>query len=428
MSWNPVLNMINEIKSEHINKIGELSFTTKLVKNKDTGGRSTLSCLEQWILALDIKKYSDFIKPLQIGQNEDLIIIRYDISGLGSLVGMWEDKNSIYRECRSVVINIVASELVATPFRKFFNINEVEENKEDVLGVEIANSKIFEITNKLDGSMQSARYYKSEIKLFGSMALSINNSWRLGNGYSLLTKGHKLMIEDNPDFTFMFEYVSKINQHVVYYEDLNGLFLIGARNVLDGREVTYRELRKYSKLWNVPMAEIENITTDEMFSKMKTANALEKEGWVLNIDGHKVKIKCDDYCNVHRILDNVSSVNVIIKAVADNNYDDLISKVPLQLLERVKFIKQMVVEFKNNKENIILDYYKNAPKENMKEFMIWVDTNVEKCYNGFVKNRYLNKEYNPLKKREGYIKFNKMYKYPFEYYYSKELLKGELDD
>ena len=247
------------------------------------------------------------------------------------------------------------------------------------------------------------------------------DSWRIQQGYSLLTENHRQMLVQNPNLTFIFEYIGEINQHVVFYQGIDELVLIGIRSVVNGREYSYAEVKDYSIQYNVKMTDIESLSVDDMIKEMKTANALEKAGWVLNIDGHKVKVKCDDYCNVHRILDRASSINVVIKSIADNTFDDLISKVPEQLRNRVSFIRKLLLDFVVEKENSILDYYNKAPKDCRKDFMTWVDKNVPKNYSGFVKNKFLGKEYNLLKRRGGYIRFNKIYDRPFEYYYAKEL-------
>ncbi len=84
---------------------------------------------------------------------------------------MWTNPGSIYRECRSVVIDVVNEQLVLAPFRKFFNLNEVDENRLENILNKIKSAKSIEITDKLDGSMQNARYYNGDIVISGSRAL-----------------------------------------------------------------------------------------------------------------------------------------------------------------------------------------------------------------------------------------------------------------
>lgn len=424
-SWNPVVNMFNAIKSEYINKFGKDSDLHECVyiENNETGGKKYLTCLEKWCYKLDIDKYNQFINPLQFNQYNNMILIRYGKTDLDGLKGMWEDEYSIYRECRSLVLDIITGEIILCPFRKFFNINEVKENDTDLIGKEINEAIVFEITNKLDGSMQSARFYNGEIIMSGSMALDVNNSWRLKDGYTMLTDYHERMIKAFPNYTFIFEYISRADRHLVEYQN-EGLYLIGIRNVLNGYELNYSGVHMIGSKYGVAMAEIEDISFIDMLNQMRTFKANEKEGWVLNIDGHKVKVKCDDYVKLHRILDKASSVNVIIESIADNKYDDLVSKIPNKFRDRVDEIAELIFKYKKCVTDKVKEYLSMADKSSKKNFMLWVDVNVENRLKGYVRAEYLSNEWNCLKKGlMGYRKFSEMYDNPLNYY-----LGGDRDE
>lgn len=377
--WNPIYNLVMDIKEEYISKFndGEEYF-------------------EKWLLKLNNEKYNKVFECLQVNQNNDLLLIRYGLAEMQD--GMWTDKNSIYRECRSVVIDIKNDNLVITPFRKFFNMNEVEENNIDKIIEDIKIAKLFEVSDKKDGSMQSARFYKSEIIMTGSMALDEENSWRLKDGLTMLTENHKDMIKDNPDLTFIFEYISVKDAHVVLYnKNQEGLYLIGIRNSCTGYQYTYNEIERMSKIYNVPMTDIEKIQLDELLKLMKQYKSYEKEGWVLNIDGHMIKVKCDDYVHLHRLLDKFSSVNVIIENIAEDRIDDMISKVPDNYKDRILKVANKIIKYKNEIETLVDVNYNLAPKEDRKEFMVWVTNNCSKEIMGYVRCKYLNKQFNVLK-------------------------------
>ena len=154
------------------------------------------------------------------------------------------------------------------------------------------------------------------------------------------------------------------------------------------------------------MTNIESISFGEMLNKMKTYKSSDKEGWVLNIDGHKIKVKCDDYVQLHRILDKYASVNVIIKNIADDKFDDMISKIPDTYKDRILMIANKIIEYRDNTLNEINEYYNISPKESRKEFMIWVSNNCPKNIQGYVRNIYLNKSNNVLMK--GYCGYKKL--------------------
>lgn len=379
--WNPVFNLVMEIKDQYLKQFGNYGDYK----------------FETWLQELNNQKYNDIFECLQVNQHNEFILIRYGLAEMQE--GMWTDPNSIYRECRSVVIDIENEELVLSPFRKFFNLNEVEENKLENLVDKISKSKTVEVSNKLDGSMQNARWYKDKIFMTGSMALDKSESWRLEEGYEMLTENHIAMLQKNQIYTFMFEYISLKDAHVVLYKkEDEGLHLIGVRDTLTGKQFSYSEVLEIAKKYNVSCVTLENKTIDQLLQEMKVIESHEKEGWVLNIDGHLVKIKCDDYVNIHRLLDKVSSVNVIIESIAEDKYDDLVSKIPDKYKDRVKNIARLIFDYMKKTYKEIERYYELSPKNTRKEFMIWVENNVPVEIKHFVRNEYLGKDYNLLKR------------------------------
>lgn len=377
--WNPVYNLVMKIKYDYIN-----TFNDDIIN------------LETWIEKLDKKEYNDFFECLQIRQRDDLILIRYGLAEMQR--GMWEDKKSPYRECRSIVIDIKNDNIVSCPFTKFFNLNEVDENNEDIIRKEIEIAKTFEITNKLDGSMQTYTYYNNKIYGFGSMSLSSSDSWRLEDGFSMLTENHKKMIELFEHLTFIFEYISLKDSHVVNYKkEEEGLYLIGVRNKDTGVELDYDCIKYFSDSFKIPIVEIESLTFDELLEQMKVWSSDNKEGWVLNVDGHRIKMKCDDYCGIHRILDKLASVNVVIKSIANDTFDDVLSKIPESHKERVVKIANKVFEYKRDMESKIDYWFNNLPNGNRKDVMIFIDENVPKEVIRYVKNKYLGQDFNLLK-------------------------------
>jgi T4 RnlA family RNA ligase len=379
-AWNPAYSLVMKIKNDYVNTFGIL----------DTYD------FQKWLSKLDKKEYNDILSHLKAKQVGNNILIRYDTEEMDR--SMWTDPESIFRECRSVVIDVVNDELVIVPFRKFFNLNEVQENSLYNIEKELMTARSVEITDKLDGSMQCARYYKGEIVLTGSMALDRKNSWRLGDGYSKLTKNHLKMIAENPDFTFIFEYISIRDSHVVTYKPhQEGMYLIGIRNVFDGRQLSYKEIKEFSIKYGVFMTKIEGCGFDEIIEESKKLKSTEKEGWVINIDGHMVKLKCDDYVNLHRVLNKFSSVNTIIKNVADNTFDDLISKVPHNYRKRIESVAKLIYGYMKSLNDKIEEYYKKAPKNGRKEYMIWVTANCPIEIQGYMRQKFLEVEYHVLK-------------------------------
>ena len=402
MSWNPVLNKFIEIKNEYQNKFGhiEYNYTEGYTDETET-------CLERWVSELKNPEYDDLLSCLELNQHENMLLIRYgrysniydgEIEASGE--DLWDRYNGFYRECRSVVIDVVNDCIILSPFSKFFNINELEETSLENIQKRIDHANTIEFSDKLDGSMQSARWYNNKIIMAGSQAINPANSWRLQDGYRMLNENprYKEMLKKNPNFTFIFEYISLKDAHVVKYtKEQEGLYLIGVRNVLDGRECNYKSVIDIANKFNIPTTKLFDKTLEKVMSELDDKSSDEAEGFVINIDGYKVKLKYNDYVHIHKALSKLSSVNLIIRSIADDKYDDLLSKLPVAYHEQVKKVAAIVVDYINRTEKTIREYYNEAPKDNKKEFMIWVSENVPREYQGYCRELYLGNKINVIK-------------------------------
>lgn len=399
-SWNPVLNIVAEIKEKYLQW-----FDVQNKKHQELFGAPygwyELD-LKHWIEVLNDEEINKFFAPLQINQHEYFVLIRY--ATLFEISEMWEDSNSPYRECRSVVIDLEKMELVSVPFKKFFNIGQVSETMEDVVAEKIKNAKSVEVSDKLDGSMQHGSWYNNRIYLFGSQSLDPNNSWRLQMGYDMLTDNQKDMIKENPHLTFIFEMISPENPHVVQYKE-EGLYLIGVRDKRNGNQFSYYNLvDKFSNRYDVPMTTIESKDFEELMEESKTIQAHEKEGWVINVDGELIKIKGEDYVLMHRTLDKIAAPNVIIQSIADGTYDDVITKVPIAYRQKAEKLKNLVATYIINLNEEVMKYYQLAPKTDKRSFMIYVNDNVPQELKAYVRNKYLRNQFNYLKSQTGSYK------------------------
>ena len=414
MSWNVVLNKFKEIKKK------------ALETQKDIWAYSSTeqACLKYWVSLLKEGEYKakneQLIHYLELNEDGDFLLIRYAnytdvLSGEDESMMMddfWNMDEGFFKECRSVVINIRKDELVLVPFRKFRNLNESEETSYENISARIREASCVEFSSKLDGSMQSARFYDGHVVMAGSQSLNMENSWRLEDGYRMLNEkdGYRKMLMEHPDQTFIFEYISQKDAHVVRY-DTEGLFLIGIRDVTTGIEASYREVLRCASEYDLPATEVFDKTLDQVIGELDTKRSSEAEGFVLNIDGFKVKIKYNDYVYMHKVLSALSSINLIIQNIAEDRFDDFIAKVPNAYRDRVLKVARIVFDYKSKTEAAVEQAFIAAPKEDRKEYMIWVTKNVDKKIQGYVRCRYLygKGSFNVLKKSGmGYLKLKDM--------------------
>lgn len=409
-NWSNILNTVVDIKNKYINKFGTISYC-------DSSG---LTCVEKWILDLDDEEYTKMFAPIQFNQKNNLVLIRYGryssvFAGEDALDydEFWNSYSNLYRECRSIVIDIDKEEVVISPFDKFFNINENEENFIEVIIEKLKNAKTIEITEKLDGSMQCARFYNNEIVMSGSQSLDENNSWRLKDGLRMLTSNENYVkvVTENSELTFIFEYISLADSHVVNYTaEQEGLYLIGLRNSLTGEQYSYSKVKEFSTIYGLKSTNVfENKTIEDIMNELDDKKSNEAEGFVINIDGFMCKIKYNDYTSIHKILSNISSINLIIKNIAEDTYDDLISKVPQAYRWRVERIANIVFEYLKITEEVNnknYEAFKNLP---YREAIDYINNNLTKSEKGFAFNMLKGCKNNYLKSKSGrYTKLNEM--------------------
>ena len=406
MSWNPMFDECIKLKKKYIDYFGDYVDFKDMIETFRQEGIS----------------YNPIFNELQINQYGDLVLVRYGLHEMGK--GMWEDKNSPLREARSLVFNLRTEEMVLTPFRKFFNLNEVWETSTEVVEAKIKYCKLFEVSEKMDGSMQSYRWYNGEIVGSGSMALDTKNSFRLEEGFEMLTENHKRMLKDFPTVTFIFEYISEKDKHVVPYDysKKKGLYLIGARSVIDGEEYSYNVIKDISSCYGIPCCKTYQYNTlSEVLEHLNKMTVRDGEGFVLNIDGFKLKLKCEDYLQLHRLDDKLSSPNVIIQAYAEGTIDDLYANMTPLMKEKNKDVMDTIEKFMykmRHKIDMNLDEVNmmvrldGTEEENNKKLHKFINEFVDKDVREYVRMTYLGREYNILKSRGGrYIKIEEIRKW-----------------
>jgi hypothetical protein len=90
-------------------------------------------------------------------------------------------------------------------------------------------------------------------------------------------------------------------------------------------------------------------------------------------------------------------VNLIIHSIADETFDDLLSKLPMAYHNNVKKVAKVVIDYIRKTEKTIAEYYSVAPKGSKKEFMVWIAENVPKEYQGYCRELYYGRKINVLK-------------------------------
>lgn len=259
--WNPLYNIIMDLKKQYIKENNIIDFAnTYKTYNKVNKENNFINYMCNNVS--NSEKYLNIVMPLIIKENNGCFLFQYDEYNMQRKAEELGNKpffdlyDGLYRYCRSTVIDLINDELVIAPFKKFFNINQLEEcSYEHVSALcdkAIKNNKSVEFSNKLDGSMMCCRFYNDTYFMSSSLSIDKNNSWRLDDGYNMLVSNKNLMhmIRNNPTKTHIFEYISLKDAHIVKYDkSQEGLYLIGLVDNYTGRESSYKDIIDYQKLY-----------------------------------------------------------------------------------------------------------------------------------------------------------------------------------
>ena len=393
MSWNVALNKVIEIKNAYIERFGANTLYT----------HDCRTCLDHWVEKLGIEEYRNILGDLHKNEKDGLILLRYRLPHPIDGKDFYRAYDGLMTECRSVVIDLVKEELALVPFRKFRNLNECAETSEENIRRRLENAEVIEFSDKLDGSMQSARYYDGRLVVAGSRSLDREASFRLDNGYRFIEshENYLSMLKDHPHLTFIFEYIADDDPHVVDYSSKEkGLYLIGIRDVTDGREFHYCEVLSFADRYGVMTTVLSNTDIDGAMDVLATVDGKQKEGFVVNIDGFRIKMKSEDYVALNTAIWGLLDDHVLFNAVKADILDDVLPKINEPMKSEVIEKADRIISFMKERESITMGYFDRLRKQGFvekKNAMIWISENVPEEYSSFVRAMYLGNDVDYLK-------------------------------
>ena len=337
------------------------------------------------MLATLEKYYKDGLLHKQTHPTLDLTIWNY--SPRVQYERLWDD---ITIQCRGLVTN-TKGEIVARPFKKFFNY---EEHKPEDLP-----NENFEVYEKMDGSLGILFYYEEELTDERRYNIWFNNNYETGmerffdpnnlpdfdntyydptpktKGVWILAtrgsftspqaiKGRELLEKYDynrlaKDYTYLFEIIYPENRIVCNY-DFEDLILLGMIHTKTGDEVNIHNdnnedirLKNLIKNLNINVVTLYK-TWGEGYDLLKEEISNDKEGYVIRFkNGFRMKIKGDEYIRLHRILTNISNRDIWEYLKDNKPFDELLEKVPDEFNNWVKeTARDLTVRF----ENIEKDY------------------------------------------------------------------------
>ena len=304
------------------------------------------------------KYYEDGLLYKQVHPTLPLTIWNYSESV------QYEKKwDEITLSCRGLVTDNEGN-VVARPFKKFFNI---EENKH-------TPTEEFDVYEKMDGSLGILFNYKGEWVLATRGSFTSDQSVK---GTELLQKYDYNRL--NPDYTYLFEIIYPENRIVCTY-DFEDLVLLGMIHTKDGDEVNIHsgneDIRFKNLLNNLGFNIVKKYDGISDYSYLKQTISNNREGFVVKFsNGDRMKIKGEEYLRLHKIMTNLSTTGVWEVLSTGGKMEDYLKDVPDEFYKKVK----MYVQSLNYGHYLYSEY-------------------AGKMHDGFRYGKYGDKEVEPTKK------------------------------
>lgn len=209
--------------------------------------------------------------------------------------------------CRGLIV-ADDGHIVARPFPKFFNIEQLKGN--------LPNGP-FEVYEKLDGSL-GVLYFIGERPFIATRGSFTSEQSEFAN--DILDRKYK-KVEFRHDLTYLFEIIHPLNRIVVDYGEMEDLILLAIIETSTGKELPLEDI-------GFPIAKrYEGIKGFDELSALEEPN---KEGFVLRFteSGERVKMKFAEYKRLHSLLTGLSARHIWEALQTPDGLKEIVERVP----------------------------------------------------------------------------------------------------
>ena len=234
---------------------------------------------------------------------------------------LWDN---VTLQCRGLVMQ--GQEVIARPFRKFFNDTEHSDG-------EIPWHLPCEVTEKMDGSLLIVFNFEGEWQYatrgsFGSpQAERGKQIFRRNYSEELLS----------PAFTYLFEVIFPENRIVLDYGCREDCVLLGVVNPKTGTELPLSATGGLTKVRQLP--------PDADAKQLRTIIRDDEEGYVIRFEnGFRVKVKGQRYMELHRMITGISSRSIWETLSQGKSFNELLDVVPDEFGDWVRREKNLLIE------------------------------------------------------------------------------------
>lgn len=270
--------------------------------------------------------------------------------------------------CRGLVTDDLGN-VVARPFKKFFNIEEGKHTP----------TKEFEVYEKMDGSLGIVFYYGGEWHVATRGSFTSEQAVR---AKEMLSKYDFSYLAAENIFTFLVEVIYPENRIVVDYGNEEKLVWLSTIEVESGEEVFYPGAdwecaKKYNGIKDV--------------DQLKETIGDNREGYIILFsNGDRCKIKGEEYLRLHKIMTEVSTTGIWESLKNGDDIAELLKDVPDEFFDKIEeYAEELVSEYMLIEAKCLLTFNQHVGLSK-KEFAEQVKWNK---YSGILFKMYDDKDY-----------------------------------
>jgi len=273
--------------------------------------REKLYSMLHTITLEDYQKYLDeekngYIKINKHPEDENIVILNY--TELTTFDKRWNNETM---SARGLILDLTEAKyndkiyVLAKPFEKFFNYGENLDYEK-----EIDFSNIVSVMEKMDGSLGISYFFNNEIRFAtrgsftSDQAIKATEIWK--EKYSHVDS---TWFYASAPVTYLVEIVYPENRVVVDYGDKEDLIMLGTIYLYGNQgflDASYQDVKWEAERLGMPIAPQYTYSLEQMV-ELKEKIGANEEGWIIRFgDNKRLKIKGDEYMQVHRIKHGMS--------------------------------------------------------------------------------------------------------------------------
>lgn len=265
--------------------------------------------------------------------------------------------DSVTLNCRGLILDGNFN-IVARPWRKFFNFGQRDNEIDSLAPVEV--------TDKLDGSLGILYRERQGVTIVGGSNYSVATRGSFTSEQAqratLMWKARYAQLEEYiQDITPLVEIIYPENRIVVDYGNMEDLVLLGAVHNLYGYYYGPRTAAGMLA-WTGPVAEV--FAFDNFVDALANWPHREgKEGVVVRSGDKMVKLKQPDYLELHKLVTNASPKTVWQQLSIGKSRDEIISAFPDEFHDYIGSMIEPLEKAYEARLEQILSGYSDATNE-----------------------------------------------------------------